>query len=94
MVREEILTIDRNSKVILFGSRARGDFREDSDWDFLIVLDREISRELKDVIRENLYDIELDTEQIISSIIYQREDWEDMEVTLLYQIIHEEGIEV
>jgi len=24
-------------KIILFGSRARGDYREDSDWDILIV---------------------------------------------------------
>jgi predicted nucleotidyltransferase len=27
-------------KVILFGSRARGDARADSDWDFLVVVDR------------------------------------------------------
>lgn len=26
------------SKIIMFGSRARGDFGEESDWDFLIVL--------------------------------------------------------
>jgi predicted nucleotidyltransferase len=29
-------------KVILFGSRARGDARADSDWDFLVVVDREL----------------------------------------------------
>jgi predicted nucleotidyltransferase len=29
-------------KVILFGSRARGDARADSDWDFLVVVDRDI----------------------------------------------------
>jgi len=26
------------SKLILFGSRARGDFSEDSDWDLLVLL--------------------------------------------------------
>jgi predicted nucleotidyltransferase len=30
-------------KVILFGSRARGDARADSDWDFLVVIDRDIA---------------------------------------------------
>jgi len=30
-------------KIILFGSRAREDYREDSDWDFLIVIDKELS---------------------------------------------------
>ena len=28
--------------VYLFGSRARGDFNEDSDWDFFVVTDKEI----------------------------------------------------
>ena len=31
--------------IILFGSRARGDFRDDSDWDIIIVVGDETSRE-------------------------------------------------
>jgi predicted nucleotidyltransferase len=30
-------------KIILFGSRARGDFNEDSDWDILVVVDRKLN---------------------------------------------------
>ena len=30
-----------NEKVVLFGSQARGDEREDSDWDLLVLLDKE-----------------------------------------------------
>ena len=33
--------------VYLFGSRARGDFNEDSDWDFFVVTDKEIEGQLK-----------------------------------------------
>ena len=29
-------------RIILFGSRARGDYREDSDWDILVVVKEEI----------------------------------------------------
>jgi len=39
-VREFILKVKKKfkpEKIILFGSRARGDALEDSDWDFLIV---------------------------------------------------------
>ena len=31
------------SKIILFGSRARKDFNKDSDWDFLVVIDKDLS---------------------------------------------------
>lgn len=38
-------------KVILFGSRARGDFRENSDWDLLVITKTKYSRK---VVREFL----------------------------------------
>ncbi|WP_461102555.1 nucleotidyltransferase domain-containing protein [Spirosoma koreense] len=34
-VKRSVMAIDPNAEVWLFGSRARGDAREDSDWDFL-----------------------------------------------------------
>ena len=33
----------RVHKIILFGSRARGDFKEDSDWDVLVIVDRKFN---------------------------------------------------
>ncbi len=35
------------SRIILFGSRARGDWRKDSDWDILIVVNKELTRDEK-----------------------------------------------
>ncbi|MEM5827885.1 MAG: nucleotidyltransferase domain-containing protein [Candidatus Aenigmatarchaeota archaeon] len=40
--KEMNIEIDR---IILFGSRARGDYREDSDYDILIVTKNEVSKE-------------------------------------------------
>ena len=31
------------SRILLFGSRARGHFREESDWDFVIILKKKVS---------------------------------------------------
>jgi len=40
-------------KIILFGSRARGDFKEDSDWDFFVVIDKKLNfNEKWDIIDE------------------------------------------
>lgn len=33
-------TLPKNSTLLLYGSRARGDNRQDSDWDLLILLDK------------------------------------------------------
>ena len=46
VIKEEFakrgLTVE---EIILFGSRARGDFNEDSDWDILVVVSEDIDRE-------------------------------------------------
>ncbi len=32
-------------RIILFGSRARGDYKENSDYDFLVAINRDITRD-------------------------------------------------
>jgi len=41
-------------KIILFGSRARKDFTEKSDWDFLIIFNNYITRDEKKVISHQI----------------------------------------
>lgn len=93
LVKKEVNQIVPNSVVILFGSRARNDFRTDSDWDFLILLDvQKLNRKTKNEIWDRLYELELKTDSIISSIIHTKTDWEKRSVTPIYQIIEKEGI--
>lgn len=50
----------RIEKIILFGSRARGDYREDSDYDILIVIEdveREKKKELWRILHKKLVNI-------------------------------------
>ena len=58
-------------EIILFGSRAREDFDAGSDWDFLIVLKKDVSREEKMEIahrvRRRLAEIYIPCDVIIKS---------------------------
>ena len=93
-IKDSVWQIDKEAKVILFGSRARGDNRSDSDWDFLILTKLPENRVTKQKIRDKIFDAELELEQPISTIIHNETVWEDYEVTPLYQYIQKEGIKV
>lgn len=90
-VKEAVLQIDKEAEIILFGSRARGDYGSGSDWDFLILLDGPATSEKEEQIRNRIYDIELETEEVITSIIEQKSEWQKYEETLIYKNIEEQG---
>ncbi len=58
-------------KIILFGSRARGDFKENSDWDLLIIVSNEIDlkdkRKISKEIRIKLAEIFIPCDVLIKS---------------------------
>jgi len=93
-VKKSVRSIDPLARVILFGSRARGDGHPSSDWDFLILVSKEATERFKRQIRDSLIDTELEAEQVISIVIYSQDQWPDYRVTPLYQNIAEEGVEV
>jgi uncharacterized protein len=93
-VKESIRAIDPNARVILFGSRARGNDKTISDWDFLILTSIQSNETLKRQIRDGLIDTELEAEEVISTIIYSQEKWENYKFTPLYINILRDGIEV
>ena len=87
MSREEILRLIKDiifevakkygveiDRVILFGSRARGDFREDSDWDILVITKNKLDKTTKlsfiSKVIESLLDYDIDSEIIVVSSKY------------------------
>jgi uncharacterized protein len=90
-IKEQVLKEDENASVILFGSRARGDFREDSDWDILVLTSKEVDGKLKRRISDEIYDVELEYIQPVSTLIYNRNQWNELQVTPLFQNVVKEG---
>jgi predicted nucleotidyltransferase len=93
-VKATVRSIDPLARVILFGSRARGDNNNFSDWDFLVLVSQEANERLKSQIRDSLIDIELEAGQVISTVIYSQEQWPNYQITPLFQNIEKEGLEV
>lgn len=93
LIRQRVNDIDREADVILYGSRARGDERKDSDWDILILTAYTADLEVEKRFREHLYDLELETDESFSVFVYSKQEWTTRQsITPFYQNVIEEGI--
>jgi len=93
-VRDAVHAFDHNAQVVLFGSHARGDARQDSDYDFLILLHQPVDFQLKRKVLDRLYEVELQTGCIIGALIENMEDWQKMKYSPIFSEIEIEGVVV
>lgn len=93
-IKDKIREKDPDAKVILYGSRARGDYRENSDWDILILVDREsVSLKTEQEYRHHLLDLELEIGEPISVTVHSKNKWESKHsITPLYRSIEKDGV--
>jgi predicted nucleotidyltransferase len=94
-IKASIKIIDPRAQVIIFGSRARGDAKIESDWDILILTDYLVTTEVERSFRNNLFDIEIETGEVFSTFVYQKQIWNTKhKVTPLYRNIKREGVRI
>jgi len=93
LIKQNISEIDPEAEVILFGSRARGDEKIESDWDLLILTDYPVNYEKERVFRNHLYDLELETGEPFSLFAYSKHDWNTKQnITPFYLSVVQDGI--
>lgn len=93
LIRQYVSDIDPTAQVILFGSRARGDDKQDSDWDLLILTDYPIKLEKEREFRNHLYDLELETGEPFSLFAFSHQEWNSKQrISPFFSNVNKEGI--
>lgn len=94
LIAERIRKKNPKAKVMLFGSRARGQAKSNSDWDILILLNSpKVSRKKEKEYREELFEVELETGESISTFVFSKNEWESKHsITPFYQNVKTDGI--
>jgi len=63
-------------RVILFGSKARGDDDPESDIDLLVLTTRPVSAADKERMTDALFDLQIERGVVISKLVVPLDDWE------------------
>ena len=70
-------------RVVLFGSKARGDDDPESDIDLLVLTSRPMSWQERDEITHALFELGLDMEVMFSTLVVDLQEWNEG----LYQVM-------
>lgn len=88
---------DKLSKIIVYGSYARGDYHEYSDVDVMILVkmsDEEI-KQIENTIYDMVFDIQMETGVDITPIIKNEDQYEyRVDVLPFYRNVRDEGVVV
>lgn len=87
--------IPQGAKVILFGSQARGDARQDSDWDLLVLVDKEqLSPADHDLYTYPFWELGWKLDAMIHPAIYTVRDWRTKANPIFRENVEKDGIEI
>ncbi len=64
-------------KVILFGSRARGDADPDSDMDVIVVLEGPYTPSARNQVSDCAWEAGFEHGIVVAPVVYSREEWEN-----------------
>ena len=75
LIRELVLTVTPDAKVMLFGSRATGSTHAESDWDILILTQKKYPKSVKWLIHDKIFPISVSNTTFFNILLIQKDEW-------------------
>ena len=95
LIRTTVRSFEPDASIILYGSRARGDAREDSDWDIVVLLNKPpMPHDERYAIAYDLCYKGQDIGEEINTLVYTKDQWDSAPPSLFKYNIREEGIQL
>ena len=93
-IKQNVHEVDANAQVWLYGSRARGEAREDSDWDVLVLSPQDkLTFKEEEKFMDHICELMVQTGQTIQLFAYGMNDWHaNHSITPFYKNVHSEAI--
>ncbi|THH36398.1 nucleotidyltransferase family protein [Neolewinella litorea] len=92
-VKSVVMDIDPEASVHLFGSRAWGDFGDESGWDFFVATSHADGRRVEDLLVDPVYELMLTHDVLIQLVVYPKVVWDRGQSPIpLFDRVREEGI--
>lgn len=84
--------LPEDSRLYLYGSRARGDYHEGSDWDLLVLLNRPQEASDFQNIAYPLMELGFDLGEYFSVQTYSQQEWDAMSFLPYYKNVEQDKI--
>lgn len=87
--------LPEGSRLVLYGSRARGDYKPSSDWDLLVLLNRPQNTDVDfATISYPLMELGFELGQYFSVHTYSQQEWNKMSFLPFYKNVERDKIEL
>lgn len=84
--------LPKDAHLLLYGSRARGDYNDGSDWDLLILLNRPQEESDFQNIAYPIMELGFDMGEFFSVQTYSQDEWDSMSFLPYYKNVEQDKI--